>query len=166
MSRHRRSWKKLTTEASLFARALLPASPCQELRRRLAWIGQMTSCGLRGVTLLRPESRMKNETCSAHRKRTTPGQRAEGAVPTALGSFGVTVRGVRENAIREVGIVKVANGCRPACPALRPQPASCNAAPSANSGIAFPWRGCKAQRWRDTPLPERDSVRLDMMNST
>jgi len=65
--------------------------------------------------------------------RMTPGQSAEGVwVATALGSFDLTVRGVRENAIRRVGTVELANGRRPACPAPRPQPASCNALTFAN----------------------------------
>ena len=99
--------------------------------------------------------------------RMTPGQRAEGVwVATALGSFDLTVRGVRENAIRRVGTVELANGRRPACPGPRPQPASCNALTFANSGFAFRWRGCKVQRWRDIPPPDDDNVALDTMDST
>jgi hypothetical protein len=41
----------------------------------------------------------------------TPGRRAEGVrVATALGSFDLTVHGVRKNAIRWVGTVEFANG--------------------------------------------------------
>ena len=34
--------------------------------------------------------------------------------------------------------------------------------PYANSGFALRRSGCKSQRWRDTPPPERDNVLLDM----
>jgi len=58
------------------------------------------------------------------------------------------------------------NGRRPACPTPRPQPASCSAPTFANSGLAFRWRGCKAQRWRDILPPDHDNVPLDITDST